>query len=603
MGMTACQATAPQSPASTVPTSATSASSTEAAQGPGSLVTEAERSGFRRTGRYEEVERLCRAYERTYPNRARCVSFGTTPEGRPMLAIAASEDGVLSPEAARAKHRPVVFFQGGIHAGEIDGKDGGFLMLRELLDGKRLPGATKAVTAVFIPVLNVDGHERFAPNQRPNQRGPEEMGFRTNAQNFNINRDYLKAEVPETHAILRFLEAWDPVVYIDLHATDGAKFEHDVAIMIEPTAQVPGGLEAVARKLSDEVMARMKAAGHLPLHFYPSFRKTDDPTSGFAHMPPPPRFSQGYAALRNRIGILIETHSWRPHPHRVKTVHDFLAAFFDRARTDAEAWRKAADVADAADAHLAGLRVPLSYKVTESSHIIEFRGYAYQKRPSEVSGGSWTVYDESRPEIWRIPLFETLEPDVTAEAPKAGFVVPAAQAEWVGAKLRIHGLRYEVMKTARPAYPVVAYRADEVTYAPSSFESRTPVTVKGTWRSDTRDLPAGSLFVPIAQPRARLLLHLFEPQAPDSLVAWGFFNGAFERKEYMEDYVAEEEARKMLAANPALRTEFEARLKDPKFAADPKARLDFFYKRHPAWDERVNLVPIYKVATSPISGR
>src|SRR5207245_3833288 len=130
------------------------------------------------------------AFERAYPNRARCVTFGTTPEGRPMLAIVASGDGVLTPEATRAKHRPVILFQGGIHAGEIDGKDGGFWSLRELLDDKLLPGATTAVTAVFIPVLNADGHERFGPNHRPNQRGPEEMGVRITAQNFNINRDY-----------------------------------------------------------------------------------------------------------------------------------------------------------------------------------------------------------------------------------------------------------------------------------------------------------------------------------------------------------------------------------------------------------------------------
>src|SRR5262249_11142868 len=166
--------------------------------------------------------------------------------------------------------------------------------------------------------------------------------------------------------------------------------------------------------------------------------------------------------------------------------------------------------------------------------------------------------------------------------------------------LRLHGLRYQVIPEAIPAFPVEAFRADEVTFG-KPYEGRTTAKVKGALHEERRDLPKGSLFVPIAQPRARLLLHLFEPLAPDSLVAWGFFNTAFERKEYMEGYVAEEEARRMLTADPALRAEFEARLQDQAFAKSPEARLDFFYRRHPAWDERFNLIPVLRVASSPIS--
>ena len=567
---------------------------------PASLVTEAERSRFQRTGRYDEVERLCRGFERAYPGRARCVTFGATPEGRPMLAVIASADGVLEPEAARAKRRPVILFQGGIHAGEIDGKDGGLWALRELLDGTLAPGALAAVTAVFVPVLNVDGHERFGPNQRPNQRGPKETGFRTTGQNLNLNRDYVKAEAPEMQAMLRFFEAWDPVVQVDLHATDGAKFQHDMAVLVTPAEPRGDGLDVPARGLSDALGKRLSAMGHLPLPFYPSFREPDDPASGFSTEPGPPRFSQGYAAARNRIGVLVETHSWATNEQRVRAVHDLLAALFERAREGASAWRAAADAADAAGARLAGTPVALTYRPTGASRPLDFRGYAYEKRPSEISGGTWIVYDESRPEIWRVPLFDTLEPELTVTAPRAGYVVPAAHAAWVAAKLRLHGLRYQVLKAPRPGFAVEVFRADAVTFE-RSYEGRTPAKVKGAFRPERRDLLAGALFVPIAQPRARLLLHLFEPLAPDSLVSWGFFNSAFERKEYMEEYVAEEEARKMLAADPALRAEFEARLLDPAFAGDPHARLDFFYQRHPAWDERFNLVPIVRVAASPIA--
>ncbi|WP_233561943.1 M14 family zinc carboxypeptidase [Sorangium cellulosum] len=594
--LAACQAPAPGTPAA--PTVGRPTPPIPAAPPP-SLVTEAERTGFQRTGRYAEVERLCPAFEQAYPGRARCFRFGTTPEGRPMLAIAASADGALDPAAARAKRRPVILFQGGIHAGEIDGKDGGFLALRELLDGAMAPGALAAVTAVFVPVVNVDGHERFRPNQRPNQRGPEEMGFRTTGQNLNLNRDHMKAEAPEMRAMLALLDAWDPVVQVDLHATDGAKFQHDVAVIVEPSAPHPGGLDAEARGLSEALQARLSALGHLPLPFYPSFRTEDDPSSGIAARPGPPRFSQSYSAARNRVGVLVETHSWATHARRVRAVHDLLAALFERVASGAGALRAAADRADAAAARLAGAPFVLKHRVAPVPRDFPFRGFAYEKRASDISGGTWIRYDESRPEIWRVPLFDRLEPDLTVTAPAAGYVVPAAHAAWVADKLRLHGVRYELLPEARPGFAVEAFRADAVTFEPS-FEGRTPVKLQGAFRPERLDLPRGSLFVPIAQPRAPLVLHLLEPLAPDSLVAWGFFNAAFERKEYMEAYVAEEEARKMLAADPALRAEFEARLRDPAFAKDSAARLDFFYRRHPSWDERVNLVPVFRVAASPL---
>ena len=153
------------------------------------LVTVSERSGFTATGRYDEVVKLCSAFQQAYPKQVKCFEFGTTPEGRPMMALAATRANAFTPEAARKKQLPVTLIQGGIHAGEIDGKDAGFLALREMLDQRVAQGALDRQVLIFVPVFNVDGHERFARWNRPNQRGPVEMGWRTTAQNFNLNRD------------------------------------------------------------------------------------------------------------------------------------------------------------------------------------------------------------------------------------------------------------------------------------------------------------------------------------------------------------------------------------------------------------------------------
>jgi murein tripeptide amidase MpaA len=232
------------------------------------LTTVAEQSGWKKTGRYDEVIKLCHEFATAYPKQAQCQSFGVTPEGRPMMVLVATSEN-------KKIKKPTIMFQGGIHAGEIDGKDAGFLILREILSGKILTGLLEKTMLVFVPVFNVDGHERFGAHNRPNQIGPEEMGWRTTAQNYNLNRDYSKADSPEMAAMLMLLAKWDPILYVDLHVTDGAQFQHDVSLIVDPSLEGPKELKAAGIKLRDAAMQKLRATGHLPLDFYPEFDKED----------------------------------------------------------------------------------------------------------------------------------------------------------------------------------------------------------------------------------------------------------------------------------------------------------------------------------------
>ncbi|MEO3715046.1 M14 family metallopeptidase [Roseateles flavus] len=560
------------------------------------LGTEAERSSYLRTGRYEEVGRLCQAFQQHFPRAVRCTRFGSTPEGRPMWALVVSQKGVFSPAEARRRGLPVTLIQGGIHAGEIDGKDAGFLALRQVLEGQAAPGALKRQVLVFVPVFNVDGHERFGAWNRPNQRGPEAMGWRTTAENYNLNRDYAKADAPEMQAMLRLVQAWDPLATIDLHVTDGAQFEHDVSIQVEPVHAGDEALRASGQRLRDGVIEALAAQGSLPQPFYMSFEKMDDPASGFADGVPPPRFSTGYFWLRNRFGMLVETHSWKDYPTRVRITRNTVVATLALMARHGADWLAQARAADARAMRLAGREQPLAFETSPKQRMIDFRGYAYTRTPSDISGALMTRYDEHRPEIWHVPLRDEIVPALSLPVPGAGYLVPAAHAEAVAARLRLHGLRFERLAAARPALPVQVFRAEQARFGAQSVEGHQRLEVKGQWRPEPRDLPAGSLFVPAAQPGVRLLMALLEPQAPDSLLAWGFFNNAFETKEYMEDYVAEDVARAQLAADPQLAAEFQRRLaEDAAFAADPHARLAFFARRHTSWDERYRLYPVMRL--------
>jgi hypothetical protein len=564
------------------------------------LTTVAEQSGWLRTGRYAEVETLCHAFPKRYPGKVRCDSFGTTPEGRPMLVLTASADGTLTPAAAAKKGRPVVFFQGGIHAGEIDGKDAGFWLLRDLLDGKALPGVLQGVTAVFVPVFNVDGHERFGPNNRPNQVGPEEMGWRVTAQGFNLNRDYVKADAPEMGAMLTLMHAWDPLVSIDLHVTDGAQFEHDVSVQLEPQKTGPEPLRAPGEKLLQELFTGLEAQGHLPLPFYPSFRKEDDPRSGVSYGVAPPRFGNAYWMVNRRYGVLVETHSWKPYAHRVATTRHVLEGLLRLFARDGQALLKARAAVDAEAEAGKAREVVLAWENTDKSHPIDFRGYAYERSLSDLTQQPWIRYDPTKPQVWTIPYFEEIRPILTATLPAGGYLVPPAHAEWMARKLTVHGLRFQRLGQDLPPTGVEVFRATEASFRPGSYEGRQPLSVKGQWTKETWPLPAGTLYVPAAQKSAPLLAHLFEPLAPDSLLAWGFFNNHFEQKEYIEDYVVEPFARELLAKDPAVKAAWEERLKDKAFAADPRARLRFFAEHHPAWDSRFNLYPIFRTDSPPM---
>lgn len=557
------------------------------------LSTHAERTGFAETGRYAEVQQLCHDFAAAFPKQVRCFGFGTSPEGRTLWAVAANNQGVLSAEAARSAKLPVSLFQGGIHAGEIDGKDAGFLVLRELLQKPGKNNPLNKQVMLFVPIFNVDGHERFQAFNRPNQRGPKEMGWRTTAQNFNLNRDYMKADSPEMQAMLGLVNAWDPLFYVDLHVTNGAKFQHDISVQIEPIYSGDESLRAISKQYQDAVLADLNRKGSLALPFYPSFVEYDNPASGFSDGVSLARFSTGYFQLRNRFGVLVETHSWKTYPVRVKATAETIRATLAQVATHGKDWQTAVDLADARSAQLGGKSVALEYQTGPESRLIDFQGYAYSRTPSEVSGALMTRYDESKPQTWHIPLFQNNSPKTSITAPLGGYIVPPAYADMVEAKLNVHGIASQRLSAAQTV-AAQEFTASSHQFSAQSFESHQALNVQGQWQSKQVAVASNSLFVPSNTAKARLIIALLEPQAPDSLLAWGFFNARFERKEYMEDYVAEEVAREMLK-DPAVKAEFEAKLAaDPAFAKSPSQRLEFFARKHSSWDAHYQVYPVLR---------
>jgi hypothetical protein len=405
----------------------------------------------------------------------------------------------------------------------------------------------------------------------------------------------MKADAPEMQAMLALVNAWDPLTYVDLHVTDGAMFQHDVSIQVEPVNSGDMAFRKAGLALRTNVIADITKEGSSPQSYYMSFVENDNPASGFRNTVYEPRFSTGYFLLRNRMSLLVETHSWKDYPTRVRITHNAIVSILNQVAANGQAWLQSARQADARAAGLAGQPVALSYKTTDKTTMVDFQGYAYTRTMSDVSGMLMTHYDESKPEVWHVPLRDEVVDDLQVKAPGAGYVVPAAWAQLVASKLTLHGISFRKLDKAVTSANVETFRADKASFSAGSFESHQRLTVQGTWKQEPRAIGKGALFVPIRQAKARLVMAIFEPQAPDSLLAWGAFNNAFERKEYMEEYVAEDVAREQMAKDPALAAEFRHKVdSDPAFAKNPHARLEFFARRHASWDERLNLYPVMR---------
>lgn len=576
-------------------------------------LTLAEQTAFRQTGRTDEVARLCQAYAQRWPDAVRSFEYGRSAEGRAMHAMVVSRAGALSPADIRRRKIPVLMLQAGIHPGESDGKDAGFIALRELLSGEVGQGVLERLAILFVPAFNVDGHERVGRWNRPNQVGPEETGWRATSQNINLNRDYTKADAVEMQAMLRLLQQWDPLVCADLHVTDGADFEPDISLQVEPIHQGDQTLFASGVRMRDELITKLAQQGSVPLPFYPDLVEVDNPASGFHLTVYSPRFSTGYFPARNRYTVLVETHSWKDYATRVRVTRNTIVGLAELLVAHGTHWLDETQRADAAGKQFggkevtldfaAGWREPTKEKVSETSAadpdvtMIDFRGYAYKREPSNISGELVTVYDPKTPQIWRVPFRKNTTPSLVVTAPRGGYIVPPGYASEIGAKLQLHDIEFRKLDAAGRV-EVECFRASHVEFSSAPFEGRTRAKIAGAWQKEHQEIGAGSLFVPIAQTHARLVMVLLEPQAPDSFAAWGFFNGWFEHKEYVEPYVIEIMARDLMNADPSLAAEFERKLKeDPAFAVDPAARREFFYRRHPAWDARFGLYPIMRVAS------
>lgn len=520
--------------------------------------------------------------------------IGLTPQGRELKVIIVSKDKAFTPEQAKKTGKAILLIQNGIHPGEVEGKDACMLLLREILITKEKEHFLNNTILLIIPILNVDGHERISPFNRPNQSGPKKMGWRTNALNLNLNRDYLKAASTEIKSFLKLFNDWLPDFMIDNHTTNGADYQYHVTYGIETHQNIDRGLIGlIEKKYLPHLLQKVEDDGFI-IGPYMEF-KSGTIESGIVDLPAPPRLSHGYCATQNRICLLVETHSLKPFANRVfstKSMMEHTISFVNDNHKEIVTLNGMADKQTIKNYLVDNKKFPLVLTGNGKFDKFLFKGFEWYDEYSEITGSTVRKYTNNPMEI-EIPIFNKANSLKKITIPAAYLIPP--QFSQVIEIINTHQIKFNLVKAKR-ILKVQRYKFEKVQFASRPYEGRQLPSFTCSAFNETAEIEAGSLIVYTNQRALRVIVNLLEPEAPDSFVNWGFFNAFFERKEYAEAYVMEPYAKQMIKDDSLLRTEFYKKLnEDESFKNNSGKRLDFFYKRSPFYDKEENVYPILRL--------
>jgi hypothetical protein len=544
-------------------------------------ITVAEQSNFIKTSTYRETMDWLAGLCQTAPNLLKMISIGKSAQGRDINMVIVSSEATKNTENLRNSRRPLLLIQAGIHSGEIDGKDAGMMLLRDIVSGQKKE-LVNNVNILFVPILSVDAHERSSPYNRVNQRGPENMGWRTNARNLNLNRDYTKLDSEEIRAIATVINDFEPELYLDLHVTDGADYQYDITYGFSE-AYSPAIGAWLRNKLSPVLDKDLREYGHIPgpLMFAANDR---DFTEGNIEYAFAPRFSNTYGDLRHLPSILLENHSLKPFKQRVLGTYVFLESIIKILGAEGAALQSAI----IKDQAVRNPEVVLSWKKSQPDSML-LLGIESVMLKSEVTGKehvSWT----GKPIQKKIAYIKNNTPDKIVKRPKA-YWVPSTYKDVID-RMRNHGIRMEAV-TAERTLDVRMYRITDYKFSSEPFEGHFSVTASVKAENRQEKFYPGSVRISTDQPLGDLVVHLLEPESGDSFFQWCFFPEIFNRTEYIEEYAIEPLARNMMARDEKLRVEFETKKKnDPAFASNPQAMYEWFYTRSPYVDQRWLLYPV-----------
>ncbi len=548
------------------------------------LLTPFERSDGKRTATYEECIAFYRQLQ-SVSGRILLDSTGMSDAGYPLHVVrypatTAPDDRALT-----------ILINNGIHPGEPDGIDASMMLLRDIAEDR--VSVPEHIRLVVIPVYNIGGALNRNSSTRVNQEGPESYGFRGNAQNLDLNRDFTKCDARESRTFTQVFQHYRPAIFIDNHVSDGADYQHVMTLLSTQYDKLGGGLGKYFRRRLDPLLYRRMDAAGFPLVPYVNVWD-GTPESGWTAFYDPPRYSSGYAALFNCIAWVPETHMLKPFDLRVKATYALMKEVISiaGAERDSILLHRQQDSRSV----LRQKQFPLSWTADSTVSLWKYQGYAPAYKASEVTGQQRMYYDRTKPMNVSVPIRDHYRPAQFVRAPRA-YVIPQGWHRVIERLIDNHRLDYGILDRDT-TLTVTSYTIDSFKTSPTPYEGHYKhSSIRVSPKKERVRFLKGDYILDLEDhPYRRFLIEMLEPEGDDSYFAWNFFDAILQRKEGYSDYRWDDVAAQELRDHPGIRTGLDARKKaDPAFAADAAAQLFYVY-RHSRWYEAAHMrYPVYRI--------
>ncbi|PKL77902.1 MAG: hypothetical protein CVV25_13220, partial [Ignavibacteriae bacterium HGW-Ignavibacteriae-4] len=493
---------------------------------------------------------------------ARLMEYGKSDSGEPIYLFVISHSGIFDADSIQAAGLATVLINNAIHPGEPCGVDASAKLAEDLLAEGVIPN-TRVVTCI-IPAYNVGGMLNRGCCSRANQDGPEEYGFRGNAKNLDLNRDFIKADAENTKTFYKIYHDWKPQIFVDAHSTNGADYPADMTLINTARSRVEESMRTFFNSsMTNSLYRDMIKSGYSISPYYHTYGDTI--TDGLMEYMDSPRYSTGYTTLFNTMGYVSEAHMLKPYPVRVDATYAFLKAVVFYAQLNSSA---ILSIYNNANNNIRKVKeYGINYKLDTTTNLeLKFESYRKKYRTSSVTGLPIHYFDQSIRDTNTIPYYADYKPEKMIQVPQY-YVLPQA---WSAVKERLDLSQIEYRTLTKDTtmqvelYYISKYETSDRPYEGHYFHYNTEV-IKDTQEVTLR---AGDMIILTDQDGIRYIIESLEPEAEDSFFSWGFFDSMLQQKEWFSDYVFEPKAEKILAENPKLKADFEQKKKDDKeFAA------------------------------------